>query len=362
MIYKRGDSWHMDITVAGVRYRESLNTSDKREASSKEKDRIAAIKNGKAASKSGRDFARKPIVDAVQEYLEDRKLHTAARTQQLERERLKPVLKTFNKPLARVIAKDIADYQTRRRAEGVSNRTINMEVGVVRLLLKRAKVWNAIAEDVKMLPESGRTIAKVLTAEQKRRLFEIAASRDEWMVAYCAAVIAVSTTCRSVELKNLRWVDVDLEKQEIQVRRSKTEAGERHLPLNRDALIAFARLWQRAELLGSTAPEHYVFPTCQRAQVDPLKPQVTWRTAWRKLTAKADLPGFRFHDLRHQAITELAEKGISDATLMAMAGHMSRKMLEHYSHVRMDSKRKAVEGIASGLIEPLNLVPVSSVQ
>jgi integrase len=206
-----------------------------------------------------------------------------------------------------------------------------------------------------MLPESSRPVAKVLTEEQKRQLFEAAASREEWMVAYCAAVIAVSTTCRGVELKNLRWQDVDLDRQDIIVHRSKTDAGERHLPLNRDAVVAFARLWQRAELLGSTDPEHYVFPTCQSAQVNPLKPQVTWRTAWRRLTVKAGLKGFRFHDLRHQAITELAESGVPDATLMAMAGHLSRKMLEHYSHVRMDAKRKAVEGIAGGLIRPLVL-------
>ena len=31
----------------------------------------------------------------------------------------------------------------------------------------------------------------------------------------------------------------------------------------------------------------------------------------------------------------MAEAGASDATLMAVAGHMSRRMLEHYSHVRM---------------------------
>ena len=37
MIYKRGDSWHMDITVSGVRYRESLNTTDKRKQRTKRK-------------------------------------------------------------------------------------------------------------------------------------------------------------------------------------------------------------------------------------------------------------------------------------------------------------------------------------
>jgi integrase len=62
---------------------------------------------------------------------------------------------------------------------------------------------------------------------------------------------------------------------------------------------------------------------------------------------------FRFHDLRHQAITELAEGGAPDATMMALAGHMSREMLEHYSHVRMEAKRKAIETLSSGLIKPL---------
>ena len=31
---------------------------------------------------------------------------------------------------------------------------------------------------------------------------------------------------------------------------------------------------------------------------------------------------------------------------MAIAGHVSRKMLERYSHVRMEAKRKAVESLA----------------
>jgi hypothetical protein len=57
-----------------------------------------------------------------------------------------------------------------------------------------------------------------------------------------------------------------------------------------------------------------------------------------------------FYDLRHQAITEMAEAGASDATLMAVAGHMSRRMLEHNSHVRMPAKRSALEKLESGLM------------
>jgi hypothetical protein len=35
---------------------------------------------------------------------------------------------------------------------------------------------------------------------------------------------------------------------------------------------------------------------------------------------------------------------------MAVAGHMSRLMLEHYSHVRMATKRSALEKLESGLM------------
>jgi hypothetical protein len=61
------------------------------------------------------------------------------------------------------------------------------------------------------------------------------------------------------------------------------------------------------------------------------------------------LKGFRFHDLRHQAITELAEAKASDATLQALAGHLSRKMMEHYSHIRMEAKKAAVATLGTGL-------------
>ena len=36
----------------------------------------------------------------------------------------------------------------------------------------------------------------------------------------------------------------------------------------------------------------------------------------------------------------------SDQTVMAIAGHVSRQMLEHYSHVRLEAKRRAVEALS----------------
>ncbi len=382
MIYKRIGHWHLDVTIHGVRYREALNTTDKRQAKELEKNRVAEIKQGKNASKTGREFARKPFHEAVKVYLEEREPHVSERTMQFETERLGPLVKNFGeKLLLRFKAEDVSGYQKARLGAGISGRTINMETGVLRRMLKRAKVWNAISEDVKALPEDRGTVAKVLPPDLKHKLFETAASRPEWLVAHCAAVLAVSTTCRGIEIKNLRWQDVDLFGKVATIRRSKTAAGHRTIPLNGDAMAALARLLERARALGSSEPEHYVFPACEERIIDPSRPQKSWRTAWRKLVretarrvgreaaqaaledgkslrraiaawkrAAAPVSGLRFHDLRHQAITEMAEAGASDATLMAVAGHMSRRMLEHYSHVRMAAKRSALEKLESGLM------------
>src|SRR5580698_8531641 len=61
---------------------------------------------------------------------------------------------------------------------------------------------------------------------------------------------------------------------------------------------------------------------------------------------KSPTAELRFHDLRHHAITELAESQASDQTIMSIAGHVSQKMLAHYSHVRMEAKRKALDALS----------------
>ncbi len=233
-----------------------------------------------------------------------------------------------------------------RTAGGVGPAIINMEVGAVRRMLKRAKRWSLIADEVRPLKEP-RSIGQALTYEQKLRLLRAADSKPEWQNARLAMALALCTTMRGVEIKNLRWRDVDLLRRGFTVRRSKTDAGLRSIPMNEDAYSTVLELWERAKAFGGTQPEHFLFPACEHGYIDPERCQKSWRTSWRKLTAAAGLKGFRFHDCRHHAITELAESQASDATIMALAGHVSRKMLEHYSHVRQEAKREAVNVLSA---------------
>ena len=288
MIYKRGKHWYMDVTVNGVRYREALDTTDRREAPNLEKKRVGEIQAGKGASKSSRDFARKPFTTAADQFLEDRKPHVADRTYVLERNLLSPLRKFFgDRMLVRINAENIAAYQRERRSTGISGRTLNMEIGVLRRIMKRAKIWSVVAEDVKMDRENTGGIAKVLTAEEKKILFETAAAKDEWLVVYCAAVLAVNTTCRGIELKHLRWRDVDLFDRSILIRRSKTKAGHRTIPLNTDAVAALAKLRQRARSPRGRCSRTFRVSRVRAKQIDPTRPQKTWRTAWRSLVQEA---------------------------------------------------------------------------
>jgi hypothetical protein len=109
-------------------------------------------------------------------------------------------------------------------------------------------------------------------------------------------------------------------------------------------------------MLGHTEPAHYLWRACQWGRFDPTAPMLKWDTAWRALRDAAGLHGLRFHDLRHTVITELAEMGVADHVLESITGHLSRRMLEHYSHIRIDAKRQALDALDAqrGRVLPSN--------
>jgi integrase len=83
---------------------------------------------------------------------------------------------------------------------------------------------------------------------------------------------------------------------------------------------------------------------------DPSRPTRGWRTAWRHALKRA---GFhcRFHDLRLTCTTKLSESQASEMTIMAIAGHVSRRMLEHYSRIRTAAKRAALDAIVAPVFQ-----------
>jgi integrase len=129
-----------------------------------------------------------------------------------------------------------------------------MEVGILRRILKRARRWHLFAEDIQPLPER-RNVGRALQHAEKLRLLKIAASRPEWQIVSLAATLALNTTMRACEIRGLQWRDVDFAERILTIRHSKTEAGERVIPLNTYGWAAVLELRKRAKLLFESEPK-----------------------------------------------------------------------------------------------------------
>ena len=228
---------------------------------------------------------------------------------------------------------------------------INHELNTLSQILERAGLWAPLAPNYKPLRLPRPKVGCALIAEEEERLFRIAASNPRWLIAYCCSLLTANTTAGPNEIRHLRLRDVDLEMPSIQIIEGvKNDYRRRTIPLNEPAAWAIRSLVTRAREIGSTEPEHYLLPHRARngkKGFDPLRPISSWRGSWDKLRKAAGLPHLRLYDLRHHAITRLLEDGdVSERTVIELAGHVSRAMLERYSHIRMRTKQEAVQALA----------------
>src|ERR671915_251392 len=219
-LWKRGRQYWTDFTVNSRRYRKRLGTTNLRVATRRERKLVEEAGHGRLPVD---EQGPKALSEAIDAYLTAKRIRCSARTIELEEERLSIVKKHFGDvPLSAITTTTIANFQ--------------------------------LADHVHNLPERQRPIGRALTAEERRRLFDAAASNPEWEHVYCAAIVAANTSMRPVEVKHVRRCDVDLVKRLLHVRRSKNETSHRVIPLNASAIEAVARMLERADLLGHTEP------------------------------------------------------------------------------------------------------------
>jgi integrase len=361
---KNGAFW-MDLRIESVRFREPLGTRNRGEAHELMLKRIEQLKTkAPDPQKRSTSFGVLDIKAAIQAYIKQRRGKVSTRMVAYWTEQARPLEKHFGDlKLKRFTVEHLTEYQHARLDAGKAPKTINGELSVLRQLLKHAKLWYRF-EDYEPIANTKPPVGKALTEEEQARLFDVAQSRSDWLYAYTAAVLGAYCGMRSCEIKALQWKDVDLVAGVLDIRRSKTPAGWRSPTLNSICRQTLSQLREKARLINATEPEHFVFPWHGREQkIDPTRAITSWRSAWRSIRnnaarddeGKVIYPGLqtiRFHDLRHTAVTTMAEKGLPEQTIMAQVGHVSPQMLKTYSHIR----RQALN-IAAAALEPSFLRP-----
>jgi integrase len=288
--------------------------------------------------------------------------HWSNSTREISETKLTHLKPAFGRMLlSDIAASDISKFQRARQKTGASGREINMETAVLRMILRKHRLWYLVEPDYRPLRER-EEVGRALSAEESQRLLA-AAKNTRSRSLYPALVLLLNTGMRVTELRMLHWRQVDLPARNVTVGRSKTLGGEgRMIPPNQ---YAFDALVDWRSQFKKPSPDHFVFPTERYGldgdegvkngavtvwNLDPQKPIGSWKVAW-TACRKAAKVNCRLHDLRHTFVSRLGEGQVADSTLTALSGWMSRKMLERYSHARTEAKRRAVELLTEGKIE-----------
>ena len=211
-------------------------------------------------------------------------------------------------------------YKDPETAPRVSGATVKTEIDLLSKVLDVANKEFGIAlpeNPTKGIrkPRDNQARDRRLTAEEWKKLIaECRARKNPYLLA--AVTLAVETAMRRGEILSARWEYLDLKSQVL------------HLPLTKNGEARAVPLSSRAIEIIKTLPRSL------SGKIMPLEAQ-TLHSAFKAACSRAGLDDYRFHDLRHEALSRLAERGdLSMLELAAVSGHKTLQMLRRYTHLR----------------------------
>jgi integrase len=240
------------------------------------------------------------------------------------------------------------EYEAKHGVEEVGPHRINQELALLVRVMKRAHAWTGELEEFyEPLQVIEADVPRALTPQEQEYFLNIAASRQEWQTVYCYAIMALNTTASGCEMRGIKRGDLNVHEGFLLIRNvhAKNKYRVRTIPLSDDARWAAQRLLELSAAKGARDVAHYLFPLCVGYEEwDPSRPMSPSgiKKQWDAVRKAANLGWFRPHDTRHTAITRMAEAGVPLAVIMSMAGHISRRMTEHYTQISVHSQKAAI--------------------
>lgn len=352
-VYKRGKRWWFRFQLRGVRYARPVP-----EATTK-KQAMAAEAQFKADLLSGRyGLLNQPKRDITfaqyaQQYLKWSKQHK--RSYDSDEWRMRVLVDYFgDKRPADISPMDIEWYKVERR-KGLTKRgtqrspaSVNRELRLLSHVLTHALRDNLIREHpmkggkVRMLREDNK-VERILTDEEEQRLLDACRGSREHLRPII--ITALYTGMRCGEILNLKWSDVDFDRNMIHIRQTKSGKS-RTIPLPTTV---------RAEIekLKPLAPEsEYVFTNPHTG-----RPFKDIKQGFRKACQGAGITGLRFHDLRHTFATRLARETRNLVDVAHILGHSTIVTTMRYAHASPDRVAEAMDRLSQ---PPAEIIPLSA--
>jgi integrase len=225
-----------------------------------------------------------------------------------------------HRTLAKLTSVHIAGYRD-ERLQSVAPATVVRELNTISHALDVAqREWGFYlprnpAKAVRR-PSLPRGRQRRLKDGEEARLLEACdEGRNRWLKPLI--ILALESAMRRGELVGLLWENVDLHKRVAHL--PITKNGEaRDIPLSQRATATLGALFQ------DRSDRKRVFPMSGNAV----------RLAWEHLRDRAGCDGLNFHDLRHEAISRLFERGLGLMEVATISGHKELRMLQRYTHLR----------------------------
>jgi len=218
---------------------------------------------------------------------------------------------------------DIASFRD-ERLQSVAPSTTVRELAILSHVLEVAiRDWDLpLAKNVVKLvrrPVIRNERSRRLSGDEEQRLLD---GCDGGQIPYFKTllVLAIETGMRRGELLGLRWSDISHNRRVITLAMTKNGSG-REVPLSQRAFDALMDWKSRADVDRST-----VFPMTAGAL----------EQAWRRLLARSNVKELRFHDLRHEGVSRLFERGLNMIEVSSISGHKELRMLKRYTHLSAD--------------------------
>lgn len=330
--------WQYDFQIKGRRFYGSCGTEDFEEAKA-----VEAAERVKAKADPG---ARGifTLSEALGTYLRDVAAHQSSHATTRAQGRM--ILKVLDprRRLDHLTNADLMTFVTRRRAE-VSNATVNRQVD----LIGRACRHMVRIYDAKLTPgldfaalrlKEPKELPRELSWDEQDRLFEHLRADLHPMVKF-----ALMTGARAETICELRWDAVDFRHARV---RFDMKGGEVMMfPMNGELRALLSALPRAA---GDGAG--FVFTYLNHRTKAPVRQRITpggggLFADFRAACAKAEIPAFRFHDLRHTFGTRMLRKTRNLKLVSKLMGHASIETTLRYAHVLDDDMRAGVEDFSA---------------
>ena len=261
--------------------------------------------------------------------------------------------------------RDLEQIRTAWMQAGNKASTVNRKMGSISGVFSRAVEWEYIdthpLAKLKQLKVDSKGVIRYLAADETRRLRDaLDARQDEMRVERESAntwrtdrhrepmpsllelpytdhlkpmvLVSLNTGMRRGELFDLKWSAVNFDTKTITVAGATTKTSDtRHIPMNKETL-GVLEAWKK-----QVSKSPYVFSGQGGGRFEDVK------SAWLKLLERAQIDGFRWHDMRHDFASRLVMAGVPLNTVRDLMGHADIKMTLRYAHLAPGTKAAAVE-------------------